>query len=116
MTDDRWDSSTGKVRLDIVEQIFRHPYEVVDSRVIELLAREVIMGRKFIDQFDAVVAHNVALIKDGERLASWLANAPLDYNNGITHNGIDEGNIRGWKVHDKLLKQHKELKLVLKLE
>ena len=37
----------------------------------------------------------------------WLDNAPIDYSNGVTHNGIDEGNILGWKAHNEITKAAK---------
>lgn len=40
----------------------------------------------------------------------WLENAPIDYSNGVTHDGHDEGNVRGWEGHEKLVA---ELKLAL---
>jgi hypothetical protein len=33
----------------------------------------------------------------------WLENAPFDYNNGNTHEGIDEGNVLGWQTHASLM-------------
>lgn len=42
----------------------------------------------------AVVAQNAM---------DWLENAPIEYSNGVTHNGMDEGNVRGWEGHKKLV-------------
>ena len=34
----------------------------------------------------------------------WLDTAPIDYTNGNTHNGMDEGNVYGWAAHHRLVK------------
>ena len=49
------------------------------------------------------------MIKDANDLANWLENADISYCNGNTHNGIDEGEVLGMKVHMSLLKNHKAL-------
>ena len=35
----------------------------------------------------------------------WLTSAPIDYENGVVHSGIDEGNVRGWEGHNRLVKE-----------
>lgn len=36
----------------------------------------------------------------------------IDFSNGIVHNGIDEGNVRGWEFYENLRKKVRELGLV----
>lgn len=58
-----------------------------------------------------------ALVEDGERLAKELEGAifvidefPIDYSNGITWNGIDEGRVRGAEMEHKMREDgHKAL-------
>ena len=35
----------------------------------------------------------------------WLEHAPIDYSNGVTHQGMDEGNVLGWRYHGELIEQ-----------
>lgn len=44
-----------------------------------------------------------------KEVLEWLENAPLDYSNGVTHNGMDEGNVRGWEGHNDLVEKIKGL-------
>ena len=36
----------------------------------------------------------------------------IDFSNGITHAGQDEGNVRGWEMYENLRKKVKELGLL----
>lgn len=37
----------------------------------------------------------------------WLENAPFNYSNGNVHNGLDEGDVIGGRMHDELVKKIK---------
>ncbi len=45
------------------------------------------------------------LLEACEAAYEWLENAPLDYSNGVTHQGVDEGNVLGWRYHNELMAQ-----------
>ena len=36
---------------------------------------------------------------------TWLDSAPIEYSNGVEHNGLDEGFVRGWQGHDEIVNQ-----------
>lgn len=62
--------------------------------------------------FEIVMSERNTAWTRAERLAEatqsaldWLENAPIDYRNGVEHNGIDEGNVSGWKFHNELVEQ-----------
>jgi hypothetical protein len=40
---------------------------------------------------------------------AWLENAPIDYSNGVEHYGLDEGRVRGDKIHDALVAKIKQV-------
>lgn len=40
---------------------------------------------------------------------AWLENAPIDYSNGVEHYGLDEGRVRGDKIHDALVAKIKHV-------
>ena len=40
---------------------------------------------------------------------AWLENAPISYANGVTHNGIDEGDVRGGEYHNLLVAKIKQV-------
>ena len=40
---------------------------------------------------------------------AWLENAPISYANGVTHNGIDEGDVRGGEYHNLLVAKIKHV-------
>jgi hypothetical protein len=42
-----------------------------------------------------------AALKEG---IDWLENAPISYSNGVTYNGVDEGDVLGWKGHSEVVK------------
>jgi hypothetical protein len=39
----------------------------------------------------------------------FLEHAPISYANGVTHNGIDEGDVRGGEMHDALVERIKKV-------
>lgn len=40
-----------------------------------------------------------------EATLDHLRNAPFTYENGVTHNGLDEGAVRGREAHDRIVTQ-----------
>jgi hypothetical protein len=40
---------------------------------------------------------------------AWLEHAPISYSNGVIHNGIDEGDVRGGEYHDLLVAKIKKV-------
>ena len=40
-----------------------------------------------------------------ESVLDWLENAPIDYENGVTWNGMDEGRVRGWEGHSAIVRE-----------
>lgn len=50
------------------------------------------------------------LLADALReLIEWMDNAPFDYSNGNEAQGIDEGNVYGWRSHKILVNKAKRL-------
>lgn len=40
-----------------------------------------------------------------KEILEWMHVAPFDFNNGIVHQGIDEGNVIGWRIHSELVEK-----------
>ena len=59
------------------------------------------------ERVQELLKENVNLRAALVECVEWLDNAPLDYSNGVTHNGIDEGNVRGWQAHSEIVKAGK---------
>ena len=57
------------------------------------------------NQIDELQAETARLREALGEVIDWLENAPFDYRNGVTHNGIDEGHIYGWKGHNEIVKE-----------
>lgn len=53
----------------------------------------------------AAQEREAAYIAAIEATLDHLRNAPFTYENGVTHNGLDEGAVRGREAHDRLVTQ-----------
>ena len=53
----------------------------------------------------AAQSREAAYIAAVEATLDHLRNAPFTYENGVTHNGLDEGAVRGREAHDRLVTQ-----------
>lgn len=57
--------------------------------------------------------YNLARARAAENMLretlAWLENAPISYANGVTHNGIDEGDVRGGEYHNLLVAKIKQV-------
>jgi hypothetical protein len=60
----------------------------------------MIIDEQFAEAQDKEIAKLRAAL---ERCVDWLEHAPLDYSNGNTACGVDEGNIRGWEGHKQVV-------------
>ena len=91
-----------------------HEYQDASKALQELLdLREQVQklqSVKWYDEVQRLKEHNRLLIQDAERLADWLENVHIDYSNGnVAPNGMDEGDVLGWRGHKEIIAQHKEL-------
>lgn len=53
----------------------------------------------------AAQTREAAYIAAIEATLDHLRHAPFTYENGVTHNGLDEGAVRGRELHDRLVTQ-----------
>ena len=45
------------------------------------------------------------MMKAATSALTWLENAPVNYSNGVAHNGVDEGSVRGWEGHTAVVNE-----------
>lgn len=80
------------------------PYSLADKAMaVSYHARRL---QYALNNEDYLVAELFAAL---EEVHDWLTRAPLDYSNGVSHMGTDEGNVIGWHEHKKLVTKLEEL-------
>lgn len=62
--------------------------------------KELIAVQEMIQQLQSSIAKKQNALA---KVLDWLENAPIDYSNGNTFDGVDEGEVRGWRAHNQLI-------------
>ena len=94
----------AELHQEIREQI--SAYDNINEKQGEILERN-----------DELKEQNRLLIEMCDRLAEWLENVHIDYSNGnVAPNGMDEGDVLGWKGHKEMIEAYTVLMTRIKGE